>query len=1052
MPTATTATPPGIPQMQQAAFMQNSQLPGFDMPSVLQGITAEQLAYIGQLYQAGLIPLPQAPAQAPALPTATNAQAQFIVQQNGTANPVSRQEQEPMLVDKDNGDREDGELSPQREPDFLHPPPTGPRKRSGSVHMRPGHDNVDKRAKRQLSPPRQPQGYDRRRPEPRTDGHTSSPPRSQFRQRKAKQDAAKDFVLAMYRAGYAFDDIAREVGDARVLRVLFTDLGLNAPTEKPQPQQPQSTSVFAQAREKNQSVSASATPAQGSQLSTTVAKPAIKPIVKPVAIAKAPATADRSAYLARLQAAKNKKNEASLANTEASPVATPATSQVPQAQPPPIAPVVPVQTQPTPAQPKKAKVQTELIRQRLEALKGEQARRQEAERLANAAVAASSVTNVTPGTPSVNLSAPQTPATSTDGTSQNAQVPNLMTTTVAQEPLTAISTQPAPAQASDFTSQFPGLPGLFMTGTPPQLPAAAQKPTAPVVAPRIVTEPVPAVDGPSSLGSLMGSEATSSVEADADLATYNISIPAKQSVASSGQATPKHPFNQSRYDSNDESVIIHVSDEEDSEIDDLEEDEDFTPAPAPKSAASATKPGPLRNFPAPSISANASAPTTPGATTPGGSAYERKLQEINEMHRRIAEMQKQPRKAKAKSLSSTTAAPTSVAPTSSVTNALPGLTSVADHVSVTTGIASHPVEQQQQQMEAKLAQLEEEAENISEQRQAASQPSIPTFVQEANDVPGADSSTSSDDDDAMDLSSGDERESEEIADEKEPAEADMDLDSDSGSASVPIHSVSANELATMSDSGSDSEDSSDSSTDSEDEDSEDEDSEDDYEPAPAMPDDAGGDALQISADPLSQNEPPTSTVNSPEVISSMPTPQTMASPQDVDLAPELQPPRSEQAPSNVTPEATTKPYYKPYESPLRMFKDYRFHPQFTSNVQGGFKSLTYSNKLDPTETMCPNELSNGTCQDQSCLHQHFYNTAINDGELLKDLGTHNAPWKTEEEKIRWSNGLSEIIKQLRDSNQGTDVNAIAARIAQYRRDFVGNPDQILNLNSASTPQ
>jgi len=712
----------------------------------------------------------------------------------------------------------------------------------------------------------------------------------------------------MYRAGYAFDDIAREVGDARVLRVLFSDLGLNAPAEKLQPKQP----VFAQAREKTQSVSASATPAQGSPLSTTVAKPAIKPVTKPVAIAKAPATADRSAYLARLQAAKNKKNEASLANTESSPAATPATGQAPQAQaqPPPAAPVVPVQTQPTPAQPKKAKVQTELIRQRLEALKGEQARRQEAERLANAAVAAPSVPNVIPGTPSVNSAATQTPARSTNGTPQNAQVPSLMSMTAPQEPLAAISTQPVPAQASDFTSQFPGLPGLFMTGTPPQISAAPPKPSAPVAAPRSVTAPVPAVDAPSSLDSLMHSEATSSVEADADAdsAPYKISISAKQSVASSRQATPKHPFNQSRYDSNDESVIIHVSDEEDSEIDDLEEDEEFTPAPAPKSVVPVTKPGPMRNFPAPSISANASAPTTPGATTPGGSAYERKLQEINEMHRRIAEMQKQPRKAKAKPLSPTAAAPTSMAPTSSGTNALPGLTSVADHASVATDVASHPVEQQQQQqMEAKLAQLEEEAETISEQRQAASQTSLPTVAQQANDVPDPDSSTSSDDsdddDDAMDLSSGDEREPEDIAHDNEPAEAeaeaeaDMDLDSDASSALIPIPSMCANELATMPDSGSDASDSSDSSTDSEDEDSED-----DYEPAPAMPDDAGVDALPISADPLSQDEAPTSTITSPEAISSMPTPQTGASPQDVDLAPELQPSRSELEPSNVTPE------------------------------------------------------------------------------------------------------------------------------------------------------
>lgn len=47
--------------------------------------------------------------------------------------------------------------------------------------------------------------------------------------------------------------------------------------------------------------------------------------------------------------------------------------------------------------------------------------------------------------------------------------------------------------------------------------------------------------------------------------------------------------------------------------------------------------------------------------------------------------------------------------------------------------------------------------------------------------------------------------------------------------------------------------------------------------------------------------------------------------------------------------------------------------------------------------------------------------------------------------MRWNVGLSDVIKQLRDSNQGTDVNAIAARIAQFRREFIGTPDQVLSL-------
>ena len=729
------------------------------------------------------------------------------------------------------------------------------------------------------------------------DGH-NSPPRSQFRLRKAKQDAAKDFVLAMYRAGYAFDDIVREVGDARVLRVLFTDLGLNAPSKKPQLKQLQPPSVFAQAHEKNTSVSANATLAQNSPLGATKLKPVVKPIIKPVAVTKAPATADRSAYLAKLQAAKNKKNEALLANTDSSPAATPATSQAPQVQQASAAPVVAVQAQPTPSQPKKAKVQTELIRQRLEALKGEQARRQEAERLANAAVAASMEANVTHATPFVNPPVPQTSSQSTNSTPQTTQLPASVSTLVAQQPPAAISMPPvAPAQISDFTSQFPGLPGLFMTGTPPQISAGSQIPVAPSFQPKPVMAPVHPVDAlPSKLSSEAPSSLETEAEAEADSATNEVPVPAKQSVASSGQATPKHPFNQNRYDSNDDSVIIHVSDDDDEESE-IEEESEDAPSPVLKSAVPITKPGPLRNFPAPSFSANASTPTTPGATTPGGSAYERKLQEINEMHRRIAEMQKQPRKAKATLPSSMTPAATSVIPTSSVTHALPGLPTIANNVSVGADVAPHPVEQQQR-MEAKLAQLEEEAETISEQRQAASQASLPIHTQQvsgvSDGVPDGDSTTSNDDDDAMDLSSGDELEPEEPADDNEPGDAAMDIDSDS--ASIALHSLPAKDLATMSHSGSDSDDS---STDSEDED---EDSEDDYEPAPAVVDVADVDANPVSANPFSQGQALNSTVTTPEVVSSTPTSQMGASPQDVDLAPELQPSRSEQAPSNATPE------------------------------------------------------------------------------------------------------------------------------------------------------
>lgn len=42
--------------------------------------------------------------------------------------------------------------------------------------------------------------------------------------------------------------------------------------------------------------------------------------------------------------------------------------------------------------------------------------------------------------------------------------------------------------------------------------------------------------------------------------------------------------------------------------------------------------------------------------------------------------------------------------------------------------------------------------------------------------------------------------------------------------------------------------------------------------------------------------------------------------------------------------------------------------------------------------------------------------------------------------------MTNLVVQLRSTGQAKDVNAIAARIAQFRRDFVGAPDKVLNLS------
>lgn len=75
--------------------------------------------------------------------------------------------------------------------------------------------------------------------------------------------------------------------------------------------------------------------------------------------------------------------------------------------------------------------------------------------------------------------------------------------------------------------------------------------------------------------------------------------------------------------------------------------------------------------------------------------------------------------------------------------------------------------------------------------------------------------------------------------------------------------------------------------------------------------------------------------------------------------------------------AGPKRYFTAYESPLAIFHDYRYHPEFDSKVAGKFKSLTYSNKINADAMLCQNELSSGVCHEANCTDQHFANMGVN---------------------------------------------------------------------------
>jgi len=61
-----------------------------------------------------------------------------------------------------------------------------------------------------------------------------------------------------------------------------------------------------------------------------------------------------------------------------------------------------------------------------------------------------------------------------------------------------------------------------------------------------------------------------------------------------------------------------------------------------------------------------------------------------------------------------------------------------------------------------------------------------------------------------------------------------------------------------------------------------------------------------------------------------------------------------------------------YDSPMRTFGEFKYHPYYLAFVPtGGYRSLTYFNHLKPKKTLCPYELSGGICNDSSCKFQHF---------------------------------------------------------------------------------
>jgi hypothetical protein len=63
--------------------------------------------------------------------------------------------------------------------------------------------------------------------------------------------------------------------------------------------------------------------------------------------------------------------------------------------------------------------------------------------------------------------------------------------------------------------------------------------------------------------------------------------------------------------------------------------------------------------------------------------------------------------------------------------------------------------------------------------------------------------------------------------------------------------------------------------------------------------------------------------------------------------------------------------FVPYQSALRQFKSYRYHPNYAQDVPSGFLSMTFSHQIDPDRPLCPDQAAGVACSIPDCQFQHF---------------------------------------------------------------------------------
>ncbi|CAG8513501.1 4962_t:CDS:2 [Ambispora gerdemannii] len=149
---------------------------------------------------------------------------------------------------------------------------------------------------------------------------------------------------------------------------------------------------------------------------------------------------------------------------------------------------------------------------------------------------------------------------------------------------------------------------------------------------------------------------------------------------------------------------------------------------------------------------------------------------------------------------------------------------------------------------------------------------------------------------------------------------------------------------------------------------------------------------------------------------------------------------------NEPQETIDYPHFKTYESPLRQFRSYRFHPNYLEMVSDGYKSLTFSHNIEHQKPFCVFEtFPGGVCNDEYCQSQHFRDITMTEEKIIADMASYVEGTDVYLRQT-YRNDVAQLIKEYK-ANGSTDFNGLIEVIVAYRRDFLGKIERYQSFES-----